>query len=500
MSISTTARKAGPFAGNGVTTSFAFVFKVFTASDLLVVQTTVGGTDNTLSLGTQYTVNLNADQDGNPGGSVVLVAAPATGEKLTIVSNVPATQPVVLQNAGGFYPSVINAALDRVTILLQQLISSAQRAVTLPISYTASTELPGPVAGGVLGWNETGDALANIDLSVLATSIAYGGVVANTFTGDGSTTSFTLSANPGSVNNLDVSVAGGVKIPTTDFTWDGTTGLTFVAAPANGAKVYVRFAQGLAQGTISDGAVSTTAKVADGVVAPAKLTTGGPSWDSSGNTTISGTAQVAGETKVTGAAAALRGYSFRTSGTLRWLAAEDATAEGGSNAGSDFVIRRYNDAGSLLGTAFTITRSTGAIATEAGLTVGGNLTLSADAAFAAATGPTSALAVGFRGVPQNQQNSAYTLVLADAGRHIYSANTGAQTITVPTNASVAFPVGTTLALFNNGTTAITISTTGITMYLAGTASTGNRTVATKGLVTLLKLATDTWAISGSGLT
>ncbi len=500
MSITTTARKAGPFAGNGVTTSFAFGFKVFTASDLLVVQTTAGGTDVTLALGTQYTVTLNADQDNAPGGSVAITAAPATGEKLTIVSNVPATQPVVLQNAGGFYPSVINAALDRVTILLQQLISTAQRAVTLPISYTASTELPNPTPGGVLGWNTAGDGLANVDLSVLATSIAYGGVVANTFTGNGASTSFTLSANPGSVNNLDVSVAGVVKIPTTDFTWDGTTGLTFVVAPANGAKVYVRFAQGLAQGTISDGAVSSAAKVADGVLPPAKLTTGAPSWDSSGNATISGTAQVAGETKTTGAAAALRGYSFRTSGTLRWFVAEDATAEGGSNAGSDLVFRRYSDAGSLLGTALTITRSTGAIATEAGLTVGGNLTLSGDGAFASATGPASALAVGFRGVPQNQQNSNYTLVLADAGRHIYSANTGAQTITVPTNASVAFPIGTTLAVFNNGTTAITISTTGITMYQAGTANTGNRTVAAKGLVTIMKVATDTWAISGAGLT
>lgn len=500
MSISTTARKAGPFAGNGATVAFGFVFKVFTASDLQIVQTSAGGTETTLTLGTQYAVTLNADQDTSPGGTVTLVTAPATGEKLTILSAVPATQPVVLQNAGGFYPSVINAALDRLTILLQQLVTLGQRTVTLPVSYTASTELPSPVAGGVLGWSPTGDALANIDLSVLATSIAYGGVAANTFTGDGTTTAFTLSANPGSVNNLDVSVAGVVKIPTTDFTWDGTTGLTFVAAPANGAKVYVRFAQGLAQDTISDGAVSTAAKVADGIVAPAKLTTGAPSWDSSGNLTASGTVQATGETKTTGTAATLRGYSIRTAGTARWLLAGDTTAEGGSNAGTDFVLRRYSDAGSLLGTAITVTRSTGAVSLEAGLTIGGNLTLSSDAAFASASGPTSTLSVGFRGVPQNQQNSSYTLVLADAGRHIYSANTGAQTVTIPTNASVAFPIGTTIALFNNGTTAITISTTGITAYQAGTANTGNRTLAAKGLVTMLKIATDTWAISGAGLT
>lgn len=108
--------------------------------------------------------------------------------------------------------------------------------------------------------------------------------------------------------------------------------------------------------------------------------------------------------------------------------------------------------------------------------------------------------VGYRNIPQNAQNSSYTLVLGDNGKHIYSANSGAQTITIPTNASVAFPTGTAVTLVNNGTTAITISTTGLTFYWAGTSSTGDRTLATKGVATLLKVATNTWFISGSGLT
>ena len=104
------------------------------------------------------------------------------------------------------------------------------------------------------------------------------------------------------------------------------------------------------------------------------------------------------------------------------------------------------------------------------------------------------------GVTQNIQSGAYTLALTDIGKHVYSTNAGAQTITVPTNASVAFPVGSAITLVNNGTTAITISTTGITLYQAGTANTGNRTLGTKGVATLLKVATDTWFVSGAGLT
>ena len=62
-------RKAGPCNGNGSTTSFPFSFKVFQASDLLVVQTDATPTDNALVLGTHYSVTLNANQDSNPGAN-----------------------------------------------------------------------------------------------------------------------------------------------------------------------------------------------------------------------------------------------------------------------------------------------------------------------------------------------------------------------------------------------------------------------------------------------
>jgi hypothetical protein len=113
---------------------------------------------------------------------------------------------------------------------------------------------------------------------------------------------------------------------------------------------------------------------------------------------------------------------------------------------------------------------------------------------------TTSFSIGYRDIPQNVQSSNYTLALIDAGKHIYSTNTGTQTITIPTNASVAFPTGAAITLINNGTTAITISTTSITLNQAGTTDTGNRTLATKGLATLIKVGTDTWFISGAGVT
>lgn len=62
------------------------------------------------------------------------------------------------------------------------------------------------------------------------------------------------------------------------------------------------------------------------------------------------------------------------SNSIRWqINLGDATAESGSNAGSDFTIGRFNDAGTLLGTAFSIIRSTGAASFGSGLTTSGGI-------------------------------------------------------------------------------------------------------------------------------
>ncbi|KVW93337.1 hypothetical protein [Thiobacillus denitrificans] len=68
MTISSTTRKAGPFDGNNVLDAFPFAFKVFADSDVVVVKTDPDDIETTLTLTTDYTVSLNADQDTSPGG------------------------------------------------------------------------------------------------------------------------------------------------------------------------------------------------------------------------------------------------------------------------------------------------------------------------------------------------------------------------------------------------------------------------------------------------
>lgn len=134
MTISSENRKAGPFDGNDVTTDFPFSFKVFQASDLLVVQTDENGDESALALTTDYTVSLNSDQNNTPGGTVTLLTALPSGNSLVIGTAVANLQPMLLTNNGGFHPTVVNDAMDRVVILVQQIIEKVTRSIKFPIS------------------------------------------------------------------------------------------------------------------------------------------------------------------------------------------------------------------------------------------------------------------------------------------------------------------------------------------------------------------------------
>ena len=111
-------------------------------------------------------------------------------------------------------------------------------------------------------------------------------------------------------------------------------------------------------------------------------------------------------------------------------------------------------------------------------------------------------AAGFRGIPQNSQSGNYTCVAADAGKHIFhpSGAGAGDTFTIPANGSVAYEVGTTLTFVNRATDAVSIAITSDTMYLAGTGTTGTRTLAENGVATAIKVESTVWIISGSGLT
>ena len=115
--------------------------------------------------------------------------------------------------------------------------------------------------------------------------------------------------------------------------------------------------------------------------------------------------------------------------------------------------------------------------------------------------PGSAGPPGPAGPPGNEgflansgKTGSYTLVAADDQKLI---NTNSN-ITVP---SGVFSASDAVTVVNNSTSSITITQGGsVTMYLGGTSTTGNRTLAQKGVCTILCISSNTFIITGAGLT
>jgi hypothetical protein len=102
---------------------------------------------------------------------------------------------------------------------------------------------------------------------------------------------------------------------------------------------------------------------------------------------------------------------------------------------------------------------------------------------------------GFRTMPQSD-NVSGTLVLSDSAKHLYLTGN----VTVPPNSSVAFEIGTVISVISNATALVIQAGSGVTLKLANSTSTGNRSVASNGVATMIKVATDTWYVFGLGVT
>jgi hypothetical protein len=219
MTISSTTRVAGPFNGSGTTAAFPFSFKVFDPGDLYVVSLNVAtGVIATLALTTDYTVALNADQDATPGGSITLTAGNlASGYTLTITTDMDELQSVDLTNGGGFYPDVINGALDTLTILIQQLQAQLARCLQLPVPDAGSGTVLSAAAvraNKYLGFDASGNLAT---LPFVASTPSYGLVVV--------TYSATPTFNPALGSVLKMVLTGNV----TSSSFTGAAAGTFVS-------------------------------------------------------------------------------------------------------------------------------------------------------------------------------------------------------------------------------------------------------------------------------
>ena len=139
MTVSTTIIK-NSHNGNGSTTTFAYSFKIFADSDLVVIIRSSTGTETTKTLTTHYTVTGAGSASG---GTVVFTTGnvPASGETVVIRRNVPQTQVIDYIANDPFPAETHEEGLDRNTMIAQQVSEATDRSIKLSRTNTmTSTE------------------------------------------------------------------------------------------------------------------------------------------------------------------------------------------------------------------------------------------------------------------------------------------------------------------------------------------------------------------------
>ena len=176
-------------------------------------------------------------------------------------------------------------------------------------------------------------------------------------------------------------------------------------------------------------------------------------------------------------------------------------ASGGG--GTSLVIPRnkriliVSDGTNIRTMAYLYEDSSGNLSITGSLTVG--TTISAGTSITATTSLTAGTTVtdslgNVRSVPANSQTGSYTLVATDNGKYI-SITTGG--VTVPPS---IFSIGQLVSVYNNSGSNQTLTAgAGVTLRLVGTATTGNRTLSNYGLATILCVASNTFVVTGGGV-
>lgn len=132
MSVEYIKRLAGPFIGDGSGQKvFTFGFLIFDEGDIFVsVAEEENALPRSLTLGEDFSVQMNDDQAATPGGTITLLDdGLAKGAVLAIGSSVPYTQTLTLTNYTRFPPERITKELDRIVVQIQQLKSESDRSV-----------------------------------------------------------------------------------------------------------------------------------------------------------------------------------------------------------------------------------------------------------------------------------------------------------------------------------------------------------------------------------
>lgn len=159
---------SGPYAGNGVTTSYDYDFKIYADTELTVLRQNADGTVSTLALATDYSVTGVADAGG---GQVVLSAGSVlpTGATLTIEPNITPSQDRPFSTQSSITLVQIELALDKLTSFARQLLGVSGRALNVSAARIAGgfdVDLANVSPGQFLRVRDDDSGLVGADLTL----------------------------------------------------------------------------------------------------------------------------------------------------------------------------------------------------------------------------------------------------------------------------------------------------------------------------------------------
>jgi hypothetical protein len=152
--------------GDGTKTSFPFSFQISKLDDVKVYITGVNG-NQIGPLTNNYRVVLTNSDDLTKGGMVTYPYPTTgtklqTGEKITIIRESSDLQNSGFKNVGAMFPETFEAALDKLTMHVQELKEKLNRTFKGSIiGEGADYTLPAPAPGKALGWDPEGKRFMN---------------------------------------------------------------------------------------------------------------------------------------------------------------------------------------------------------------------------------------------------------------------------------------------------------------------------------------------------